>query len=287
MCRLFASIDNGVRNGPRQERGRRWRLYQARATAPEDEGGSCKPRVLARRLALHPLVPPTRPRTEGSEIALRKPLVARTSAPRLPTLVCAVSREQDSYYCTLSAPPARYDPQYWQHLALGPPSSPCFPFTITRPKQSLPKLRLDPDTIRSYSAPSPAGPAPASSLPLATALDPLVFTRVAPPLRLCMLSATAVLPPNALPSKFGLPVACAQKNLLLDHLHEKHCLSLSYQNRTGTSADLSPDKRCFLGSVTKLHRANIVDVLQRNDGGGRCARAEGSERGASSSCRCP
>jgi hypothetical protein len=96
---------------------------------------------------------------------------------------------------------------------------------ITHPKQSVPKLRLDPDTVRSCSAPCPTGPAPASTFPLARASDPLVFARVALPLRHGKLPATAVLPPNVLPSNFGLPVACAQKNLLLDHLHEQHCLS--------------------------------------------------------------
>ena len=79
--------------------------------------------------------------------------------------------------------------------------------------------------IRSCSAPCPTGPAPASTFPLARASDPLVFARVALPLRHCKLPATAVLPPNVLPSNFGLPVACAPKNLLHDHLHEKHCLS--------------------------------------------------------------
>ena len=79
--------------------------------------------------------------------------------------------------------------------------------------------------IQSCSAPCPTGPAPASTFPLARASDSLVFARVALPLRHCKLPATAVLPPNVLPSNFGLPVACAPKNLLLDHLHEKHCLS--------------------------------------------------------------
>jgi hypothetical protein len=53
---------------------------------------------------------------------------------------------------------------------------------------------------------------------------------------------------------------------------------LSYQNRTGTRADFSPDKRCFLASVTKLHRANTVEVLQGGHGGDKCARSEGPQR---------